>query len=178
MSEKTENTPAVEEQPDGLDHLIEAEDAAEQAEQRAQQEEKAKAEQPTHDDIERAKAFASQLNGAFLFGVDKVVCPSIDIGDHVDPSEGDAKLLPLALAMGGEIPTWLKELIAQWGPYVGAGLYMGTTIYQARKLELAERERAEKAERAREQPQPARQPQPEGRREQWADGPMYQMGGE
>ncbi|NIB44720.1 hypothetical protein HBA55_34390 [Pseudomaricurvus alkylphenolicus] len=138
-------------EPHGLDDLIQQEDAAEIQEQRDQEEAQAKAAQPSEMELERAKRLAEQMNGAFLFGVDKMICPSVDFLQVVDPEVGNEKLLPLALAMGGEVPAWIRALLDQYQPYIAAGLYMGTTIFTARKLEMVAREQAERREKQRKQ---------------------------
>lgn len=113
----------------GLDDLIsEAAQEKEQAEKEANE--------PTQEESEAARAMAEKLNAGFLIGVDKFICPSVDLFEHVDGARGVDALTPLCEQFGGEAPAWITELTEKYAPYIGAGLYVGTTIYQARKLEL------------------------------------------
>lgn len=122
----------------GLDDLIEAEEK-EQAQ--AQFEE----DQPDQTELERARIFAEKLNMGFLFGVNKMVCPSVEsIDDIVNREAGTEALTPLALEMGGTTPPWLVEFLQKYDPYIKAGIYMGMTVYTASQVEKQIRAEQEK----------------------------------
>ena len=125
MSEVSEN------EEFGLDDLID-----EESKERAA--EALEAEQPSKSEQQRAEEFAAKLNAGFLFGVNKVVCPSVErIDDIVDREAGNEALTPLALEMGGTIPPWLAEFMKKYDPYIKAGVYMGMTVYAASQIEKA-----------------------------------------
>lgn len=123
----------------GIDDLIKEEEK-EQAEQQAE------AEKPDNSDLEKARLFAEKMNTGFLFGVNKMVCPSVEaIDDFVDREAGVDALTPLALSMGGAAPDWVVEFMQKYQPYIAAGMYMGMTIYTASQMEkmiIAEAEAA------------------------------------
>lgn len=136
----------------GLDSLIQDAEQDEINQQRAEEAAAHEAAQPSDFELEKARMFAKQMNTVFLFAVDKAVCPSVSIHEHVEREDGEEAFLPLAQAMGGEIPPWLARLLADYAPYIGAGMYMGTTVFMARKLERefqAEQEAKERAAKAK-----------------------------
>lgn len=133
-----------EDEAHGLDPMIEVAGDEEKAEAKAKQKAEEAKNQLSLEDMEKAKETAATLNRFFLLGVDKLVCPSVSVYDVVDPEEGNHALLPLALAMGGDFPPWLKTLISEWAPYAGAGYYIYAAIAGARAAEMAHRQENEK----------------------------------
>lgn len=138
---------------DGLGDMLEAEDkatadqaAVDEADEKKKAKEVEKASVPTEAEILKAQALASGVNKAFLFGVSKVICPSVDIGKIVNEQAGVDALTPLALELGGEIPPWAIEMYAKFAPYIAAGVYAGSTVMQCRKIELAVRAETERRE--------------------------------
>lgn len=91
----------------------------------------AQAEKPSAEDEAKARAFAEEMNNAFLWIVNRTQCPHIDIDQVVNREKGVDSLEPLAAQWGGEIPAWLKP----FRPYLAAGVYMGATIVTARQAE-------------------------------------------
>lgn len=121
-------------------------------EERLEAEQEALENQPDQSEIERARAFAEKLNTGFLFGVNRLVCPSVvDIDEVVDREAGNEALLPLAMELGGDVPPWVLAFQEKYGPWIKAGVYMGTTIYTLKKVEMMLQEEAEKAKKADEQ---------------------------
>ncbi|WP_250655047.1 hypothetical protein [Alkalimarinus coralli] len=128
MSDVVELDAVEENEEFGLDDLIEAESV--EAANQAQAEN-----EPSVDELERARAFAEKLNGGFLWGVDRFVCPSANIDELIDREAGTEALTPLALEMGGTMPPWLAEALKKYDPYIKAGTYMGVTIWTAQQIE-------------------------------------------
>ena len=113
----------------GIDDLIEAEET-----EKAQAQ--AEAARPDDAELQKARLLAEKMNAGFLFGVNKLVCPSVDdLEQLIDREAGNDALLPLAMELGGEVPPWLVALQEKYGPWIGAGMYMGTTIYTLKKAE-------------------------------------------
>lgn len=127
----------------GLDDLIDQEQVNEEQQEHEDQQELINADQPTSDEVERAKQMAAMINDKFLVGVNFVCCPSVAIDQIADREKGNEAFFPLALKHGGEVPPWLLTLYKDWMPYIGAAYYMGKTIAVARKVEAAIQEQAE-----------------------------------
>lgn len=143
MGNAAENLDPGTEEGHGLDDLISELDYSEAEQARADEQAQREAEQPSASEEERARAFAARMNMIFLSLVGKTVCPSVPVTEVVSFEKGAESLYPLALELGGDMPPWLAALLAQYGPYITAGIYMGTTIYTARAMEQAAREAAE-----------------------------------
>ena len=108
----------------GLDDLIE-EWEAEQGEKEAE------ANKASPEDLEKARKLAEKMNGGFLWMVNRTQCPHVQLDQVIDREQGDEAFLPLAEKFGGEVPPWL----AQFEPYIAAGIYMGSVIITARAAE-------------------------------------------
>jgi len=87
--------------------------------------------QPSKEDIEKARKLAEKMNAGFLWIVNRTQCPHVDISKIVEEEQGVDAFEPLAERWGGEVPEWLQQFI----PYIGAGVYMATTIVTARQVE-------------------------------------------
>jgi len=140
MTEENQNPEPQTVEGETLDDLAQ-EWEAEQADQEAE------ANQPDPEETRRAEALAKQINGSFLWIVNRTQCPHVNIEEIVKREQGDEAFLPLAEKWGGEVPPWMEAL----QPYLAAGVYMGTTIVTARQverqiLEQAERQKAEQEE--------------------------------
>lgn len=125
----------IETEGETLDDLA-AEWQAEQAEAEAAEN------QPTREEIERARKLAEKMNEGFLWVVNRTQCPHVDIDQIVDRQKGADAFEPLAERWGGEVPEWLQ----QFSPYIGAGVYMATTIVTARQVERQVIEQAKAAQ--------------------------------
>lgn len=121
VAEPIENTDA---DGPGLDDLIE-EWESEQADAEAE------ASRPKPEDVEKARRLAEKMNGGFLWVVNRTQCPHVELRQLVDPDQGAEAFIPLAEKFGGEVPPWL----AQFEPYITAGVYMGSVIITARAAE-------------------------------------------
>lgn len=121
MSEAAES---IEFEGESLDDL-EQEWKQEQADTEAEEN------QPSREEIERARKLAEKMNAGFLWMVNRTQCPHVDINKIVDQQKGVEAFEPLAERWGGEVPEWLQ----QFSPYIGAGIYMATTIVTARQVE-------------------------------------------
>lgn len=131
MTEAVQTESQTLEEP-GLDDLInEWEDDQAEAE--------AEANKATPEDLEKARKLAEKINGGFLWAVNKTQSPSVDLckltdqegNPLIDQEKGTEAFLPLAEKFGGEVPPWL----AQFEPYIKAGMYMGGVIITARQVE-------------------------------------------
>lgn len=107
------------------------------------QEEKDKSAKYTPEQIENARVWASRINSGFVVAVDKFVCPSVELAEMVDVSQGVEALTPVVLELGGGDSAWLKKMESKYTPYIAAGMYLGTTIVIARGAEKAARAQQE-----------------------------------
>lgn len=138
-------------EPHGLDDLIEKESVNEQQQEKQQQQELIKANEPSQAEIEQAKKLAAEINGAFLSGVNYMVCPSVEIDKIAEREKGDEAFYPLALKHGGKMPPWLAVFYEDYKPYIGAAIYMGKTIAVARQVERHIQEQQAEAEKEKQQ---------------------------
>lgn len=120
----TEAAESIEFEGESLDDL-EQEWKQEQADTEAEEN------QPSREEIERARQLAEKMNAGFLWMVNRTQCPHVEISKIVDEQKGVEAFEPLAERWGGEVPEWLQ----QFSPYIGAGIYMATTIVTARQVE-------------------------------------------
>lgn len=147
MTEAVQNENHDLEEP-GLDDLInEWEDDQAEAE--------AEANKATPEDLEKARKLAEKMNGGFLWMVNRTQCPHVQLDQVIDREQGDEAFLPLAEKFGGEVPPWL----AQFEPYIAAGIYMGSVIITARAaegqaLELIEQQKQGAEDGEKREPQP------------------------
>lgn len=133
----------MKEAAEAIEHEGETLDDLEQEWEASQAEAEAEAARPDPDEIERAKKLAERMNAGFLWMVNRTQCPHVSIDEIVDRAKGDEAFEPLAERWGGEVPEWL----AQFSPYIGAGVYMATTIVTARQVERQILEAAERQQR-------------------------------
>lgn len=106
-------------------------DDLEQEWQKEQAEAYAEENEPSREELERARKLAEKMNAGFLWMVNRTQCPHVDIDQIVEAEKGIEAFEPLAEKWGGEVPAWVQ----QFSPYIGAGVYMATTIVTARQVE-------------------------------------------
>lgn len=114
-----------------IEHEGETLDDLEQEWQAEQAETEATENQPSKEEIERARKLAEKMNDGFLWLVNRTQCPHVNIDQVIEREKGVEAFEPLAERWGGEVPEWLQ----QFSPYIGAGVYMATTIVTARQVE-------------------------------------------
>lgn len=116
---------------EAVEHEGETLEDLEQEWQKTQAEEEAAENEPSKEELKKARELAERMNEGFLWIVNRTQCPHIDINETVDKAKGNEAFEPLAEKWGGEVPAWVQ----QFSPYIGAGVYMATTIVKARQLE-------------------------------------------
>ena len=138
-----------------IDHEGETLDDLEQEWQQTQADTEAAENEPSPEEVKKARELAERMNAGFLWIVNRTQCPHVEIDKIVERAKGDEAFEPLAEKWGGEVPAWVQ----QFSPYIGAGVYMATTIITARQVERQILEEAERqAKQAREAGQHGEEP--------------------